>query len=79
MDTDIAILTTVIIISGLILLRIFTLRKWLKLNLEMRKDSDGRFDPSDSSFTEFRREHKRAISLQKHRIALGRARSPKIK
>ena len=77
MDTDTAILVTVILIASLIIFRILSLRKWMKLSLEMQKESGAKFDPSGTSFSDFRRRQKQVRSTQQHKIALRNAKNPK--
>jgi hypothetical protein len=79
MQSDYVILFLVIIIAFYIIVRIGSLRRWIALNIEMRKGSERMH--SGESYRSYAMERKRALSTQQHRLALKKARAgkPRIK
>jgi hypothetical protein len=74
MDSDYLLLLLVLGIALYIIIRISSLRQWMRLNVEMRKESGYKYKPPGST-SEFEAERKRQMDLKKHHLALRRARS----
>jgi hypothetical protein len=76
MDSDWILVMLVAGIAFYILFRILSLRKWMMLNIEMKKGSRGKYNPSRSG-DYYHEEYERSMRLKKHRLALRKARDGK--
>lgn len=72
MDNNQLIILLIFIIVFFIIFRIKSLMRWMRLNIDMKKGTKGKYSPSGYN-DDLSAEYKRQMRLKKHKLALRQA------